>query len=175
MRPVLYPYFDSLKMALNLIEKVANPGGKAENRKRKRSEDSDPDLAHTARLPRSLTAPTASPTEPPSLSGTREATSMAQTSRATRGILLSRPRTRTREERALLPAEAREDTTDPGMETAGEATDPEADGTLEASAAISGTAGGPGGGPGRGGKLRLMPAIDQNRILYNAHIFSPSI
>jgi hypothetical protein len=75
-----------------------------------------------------------------------------------------RTRTRTGEEPALLPAEAREVTTDPDMATAGEARDPEADGTLEASAANSGTAGGPGGGPGLRGKHRLLPAIDQERL-----------
>ncbi len=157
------------KMALNLIEKVASlrrlPTRVVRQRtgKGKEARTPDPDPARTARPPRSPPAQTASPTEPPSLTGTREATSTAHTVRATRGILLPHPLTRTGEEPAPLLAEAREDTTDQGIETAGEARDPEADGTLEASAAISGTVGGTGGGPGRGGRHRHLPAIDQDQ------------
>ncbi len=48
------------KMALNLIEKVANPGNKAESQKRKRSEDSGSGSGS-----RRLHGPTARPTEAP--------------------------------------------------------------------------------------------------------------
>ncbi len=86
---------------------------------------------------------------------------MEETGRETRDILRQRSRIKTADEPAQFLAEAREATTDPGMETVVGVTDPEADGIPEVSAAISGTAGGPGGDPGRGGRFRPMPAPAQ--------------
>jgi hypothetical protein len=77
---------------------------------------------------------------------------------ATRDFIRQRSRIKTGVEPALCPAEDREATTDPGMETAVGVTDPAADGTPVASAGTSGTAGGPGGGPGQGGRPRPMLA-----------------
>jgi hypothetical protein len=87
-----------------------------------------------------------------------------ETGMATRDFLRQRSHIKTGVEPARYPAEDREVTTDPGMETAVGATDPAADGTLVASAVTSGTAGGPGSGPGRGGRPRPTPAPVQNRL-----------
>ncbi len=157
------------KMALNLIEKVANPGGKAESRKRKGSEDSGSGSgSQYETAPQSSRSNSQSHRDPVFnryQGGNQHGANPVDNRRYP-------PVTPPHQNRGRASSvSSRGSRVYSGSGDGGLS---EGTGTSAASAADSGIEGCPGGGPGLGGNLRLRTARSQE-CFYSLTIFPTSI